>query len=252
MLPPTPGVGAATGEYCSQQDGQRYLPALSIPTPGPPPPPLLGLMAYRSGLLGPRCPTTPPASPTPGVDGRVVRLGKTPQQLTQHPALPATSPNSNAAPSWASIVRDGGVTSLPPAATSATTTAEFFALYERCVSDGLRVRVAINHRHGYQEVTLSCRLPETSMPARSTIAKRRRRRHSRRRCCPPETAVASEQVQPSPLAPPVSLTSTVAAMSIHIRTRTLPIYLTYTASNPRIAGPTSSTAGCHYWLWSPT
>jgi hypothetical protein len=88
---------------------------------------------------GPAVPQLPhlPASPTPGVDSKVVRLGETPQQLTQHPILPANSPNSNVAPSWASVVRDGGVASLALTAAPAATTAEFFALYEGCVSDGL-------------------------------------------------------------------------------------------------------------------
>jgi hypothetical protein len=79
------------------------------------------------------------ASPFTGVDGRLCREGGIQQQSFPLPANPTLS---TAAPSWASVVRDGTSSGSPPALQRE----EFFRLYERCVASGLRARVEIKKR----------------------------------------------------------------------------------------------------------
>ncbi len=112
------------------------------------------------------------ASPFTGVDGRLCREGGIQQQSFPLPANPTLS---TAAPSWASVVRDGTSSGSLPALQRE----EFFRLYERCVASGLRARVEIRNGSGFQEVTLSCCLQTSS---NANVAPRaRRRRHRQRR-----------------------------------------------------------------------
>jgi hypothetical protein len=106
-------------------------------------------------------------------------LGPQRQQLAPQYSS-ATAPNS---PSWADIVRNGmAANPLPPtapagtAASTASTTADFLALYNRCVSSGLKARINISNNAGLQEITLTCQLS-----AAVAITRGRRRRRTRRR-----------------------------------------------------------------------
>jgi hypothetical protein len=54
--------------------------------------------------------------------------------------------------------------------TTAAATADFLALYERCVSNGLKACININNSAGYQEISLTCQVP-------AAIASAQRHRH---------------------------------------------------------------------------
>jgi hypothetical protein len=118
-----------------------------------PPPQCLPLSGVDSMPMqaGPRCHIPPPASPFIGVDGRLNREGGTQQQPTSLPADPSLS---SAASSWASLVRDRMSASSSPTSLRE----DFFHLYERYVTSGLRARVAIRKAAGLQEILLSYRL----------------------------------------------------------------------------------------------
>jgi hypothetical protein len=99
-------------------------------------------------------------------------------------------PPSHTSTSWASTVRgseqagveEGTCPRQPPA----VTTADFTALYERCIDGGLKARVIISYISGRQLINLSC-----SLPAHKTAngpAGRRRRGSCRRRCGTTATA----------------------------------------------------------------
>jgi hypothetical protein len=89
----------------------------------------------------------------------------------------------------------------PPAATTATKTAptaDFLALYERCVCNGLKTRINISNNAGIQEISITCQVP-----AATASARRRRRRHPCRRGLVADTAVPllprAHQTWPDPL-----------------------------------------------------
>jgi hypothetical protein len=118
----------------SEVDGGPARPARNLQRQSFPPPPL-------------------PASPHTGVEGRSARRTGT-GQLQQH-LPPANLLVSNLASSYTSVVRDGvGSTLLPsvPAATAATTSSEFLALYENCFMYRLTARVSIDHSAGHQNI----------------------------------------------------------------------------------------------------
>ncbi len=108
----------AAGMTCSLQDGhcfrQPHHPpcqARASPFPG-----IDGRPARPAGsLLSYTLPLPPcfPFSRGRRVEGRSIRLGRTEQKQSHHFTLPASSSNSNADPSWASVVRDGAHVSLP-------------------------------------------------------------------------------------------------------------------------------------------
>ncbi len=68
-----------------------------------------------------------PAYPFTGVDGRLCREGGTQQQSIPQPADPTLS---TAAPSWASVIRDGTSSGSSPTSPRE----EFFRLYKRCAA----------------------------------------------------------------------------------------------------------------------
>ncbi len=58
-------------------------------------------------------------------------------------------------PSWADVVRNGTcLKPSPPVVTSSTT--DFVAFYDRCISSGLKARISLSNSSGVQEVTLTC------------------------------------------------------------------------------------------------
>jgi hypothetical protein len=67
-----------------------------------------------------------------------------------------------------------------PTPQPAVSSADFSALYERCLANGLKARVVFSHAAGLQVATITCSLPTTPTIA-ATVNKRRRRRCRRRR-----------------------------------------------------------------------
>jgi hypothetical protein len=167
-----------------------------------------GAAGWSIGSAQPSPPRLP-ASPYPGVEGRYRQAGTTlmrpsphlppPQkQLAgwlggggpdqQQLSTPTAEPQlSWAAPSWASVVRDGvhsrrppQPSQLPTAPASETVSKEdFIALYKRCVHAVLKARVALRYAAGRHEVSLTCYLPTS--PSFPAPAVRRRCRCHRRR-----------------------------------------------------------------------
>jgi hypothetical protein len=84
---------------------------------------------------------------------------------------------------WASVVRGGMCASVEeptcPTAQPAVSTADFSALYERCLASGFKARLMFSHAAGLQVFTVSCRLPTTTSPAATAWKRRRRRRRQR-------------------------------------------------------------------------
>ncbi len=67
-----------------------------------------------------------------------------------------------------------------PTSQPAVSSADFSALYERCLVNGLKARVVFSHAAGFQVATITCSLPTTSAIA-ATAKKRHRRRRRRLR-----------------------------------------------------------------------
>jgi hypothetical protein len=106
-----------------------------------------------------------------GLGARPAGTGHT--ALRQLPATQNTRLGSNS-PSWADVVRNG--TFLKPSLpVEISSTADFLALYDRCVSSGLKTRISLSNTSGVQEVTITCHFPS------SLASAPRRRRHPRRR-----------------------------------------------------------------------
>ncbi len=138
-------------------------------------------MQQRSSMSGKPTPRHP-ASPTYRVEGGSAGLAGC--QTT----LPPGPPASHAYPSWAGVVRGTERASeeqraCPP---PSVTTADFTALFDRCMARGLKAHVTISHTSGLQLVTLSCSLPASNHIAAAPAKKRRRR--PRRRCRRGKTA----------------------------------------------------------------
>ncbi len=133
--------------------------------------------------LAPRGATPPPTGRGLGAGGPA---GSGPTALRQLPALqlPAlqnTTGFGTSSPSWADVVWNGSrLDTSPPAVTasaSASTTSDFLALYNRCISNGLKTRINMCNSAGVQEITLTCQIPSSF-----ASAPRCRRRHCPRRC----------------------------------------------------------------------
>ncbi len=148
-----PSWGLRAGRLC-RLVLQFYLPTLVWPLVAPPPPPT-GRGLRASGPAG---------------------SGST--ALHQLPALQNTSGIRSSSPSWADVVRNGSrLDTSPPAATasaSALTTADFLALYDRCISSCLKTRINMSNSAGVQEIILTCQILTSFAPA---LRRRRRRRH---------------------------------------------------------------------------
>jgi hypothetical protein len=161
------------------------------------------------------CPATCPPSPT-GVRGRNgsavwwstrhARHPASPSGVVGEPAGPAGCqrsqashhpPTSLVSPMWANMVRgdvcacvEGPVCPTPQPEVSS---ADFSALYERCLASGLMARVVFGQAAGLQVVTVTCSLPTTSTIA-ATAKKRCRRRHRRQRRVGAATTVGASTV----------------------------------------------------------
>jgi hypothetical protein len=107
--------------------------------------------------------------------------GSGPTALRQLPALQNNTGFRTSSPSWADMVRNGScLDTLPPAATasaSASTTANFLALYDRCISSSLQAQINLCNSAGVQEITLTCQIPSSFASA----PRRHRRHHPHRR-----------------------------------------------------------------------
>jgi hypothetical protein len=109
---------------------------------------------------------------------------------TCNTSLPASVPFSNAAPFWASIVRDVVITRLPPAVNKSN----FLALYVLCVDFGLQARVTIKYQTGSQEITIFFRIIASSTDATAPAGGRHHR--CRRRCAQAHTTAGMNVPQP--------------------------------------------------------
>ncbi len=71
--------------------------------------------------------------------------------------VPQCTPVSDS-PSWADAVQKETSSSPPPPATTAVTsaaaTADFLALHERCITNGLKARINISNTAGHQEISI--------------------------------------------------------------------------------------------------
>ncbi len=141
MLPSPPGGG---GSCSADPKGRSTLPVTPRRTPrhlspsraesGP-------AVQYASAAL-PAIPSLAPHSFAPPLAGRVVGASLPAGSPAKRPQLVSQLFSVSNSPSWADVVRNGKPPSPPPpAATTATTTpatADFLALYERCVCNGLK------------------------------------------------------------------------------------------------------------------
>ncbi len=180
MLPsPQRGEGSCSADTT----GRSTLPATPRRTPRH-----LSPSRVESGLAGqyasaalPAIPSLAPHGSDPPLAGRVVGAGQPAGSPAKPPQLASQLFSVSNSPSWADVVRNGKPTSPPqPATTSATTTpttADFLALYERCVCNGLKTRINISNNAGIQEISVTCQLPT----ATASVRRRRRRRPRRRR-----------------------------------------------------------------------
>jgi hypothetical protein len=176
--------------------------------------PSLGSESGPAGQVGvlPANPSLAPHSSAPPPTGRGlgagVPAGSGPTVLRQLPALqlpalPNTTGFGTSSPSWADVVQNGyRLDTSPPAATataSASTSAEFLALYNRCISNGLKTRINMCNSAGIQEITLTCIITPSS-----ASAPRRRHLRPRRHGETVTDAAPSRTSHPPILAPPPS------------------------------------------------
>ncbi len=177
--PPPKGVRAAA--VLTPLDGQRYQPRHVAPPATSPPP---GLRAGWPCSMRPQLylpsPGLAPHGSDPPLAGRVVGAGQPAGSPAKRPQLASQLFSVSNSPSWADVVRNGKPPSPPPPATTTATTtpatADFLALYERCVCNGLKTRINISNNAGIQEISVTCQLP-----AATALVRRRRRRRPRRR-----------------------------------------------------------------------
>ncbi len=101
-------------------------------------------------------------------------------QASPRPPTSLVSPTAT----WVSVVRGGVCASVErpvfPTPQPAVSTADFSALYERCMASGLKVCVVFRHAAGLHVITISCSLPRATTTA--TTAEKRRRRHHHHQC----------------------------------------------------------------------
>jgi hypothetical protein len=145
-------------------------------------------------------------APPPPLTGRVVGAGALAgSSHKQQQLVPQCTPVSDS-PTWVDVVQNGTSSSPPPlsitAVTSAAATADFLALYERCVTNGLKARLNISNTAGLQEISITCQVP-------AAIASARRRHHRCPRRCGLVASAAvhspsrAPQIRPEP--PPAEL-----------------------------------------------
>jgi hypothetical protein len=177
MLSSPPG---GEGSCSADPTGRSTLPATPRRTPRHLSPSRAesGLAVLAAAL--PAIPGLAPHGSAPPFTGRVVGAGLPAGSPAKRPQLVSQLfPVSNS-PSWADVVRNGKPPSpSPPAATAAITTAptaDFLALYERCLCNGLKTRINISNNAGIQEISITCQVPA----APASIRRRRRRRPRRR------------------------------------------------------------------------
>jgi hypothetical protein len=117
----------------------------------------------------------PPASlPRAGAWGGIQEAVRSPRLAAHHLASPicgvagepaSTHPrsyNPPRAPMWASVVRGEGscvVENTCLQQQPAVTTADFTALYDRCLASGLKARVVFSYVDGHQTLSISCTFP---------------------------------------------------------------------------------------------
>ncbi len=110
-------------------------------------------------------------------------------------------------PSWADVVRNDPRLSLsPPAVTtisSSSTTADFLALYDRCISSGLKTRINISNLAGAEEITLTCHILTcfTSACRRCRRGRPHRRGPAVSAASPTRTSLPPTRSAPSPTWP---------------------------------------------------
>jgi hypothetical protein len=117
----------------------------------------------------PANPSLAPRGSTPPSTGRGLGAGgpagSGPTALRQLPALQNATGLGTSSPSWADMVCNGPrLDTSPPAATaspSASTTADFLALYDRCISRSLRTQINLCNSVGVQEITLTYQIPSS-------------------------------------------------------------------------------------------
>ncbi len=112
-----------------------------------------------------------------------------------HSPPPSSRPLLRLPPSWASIVQGDAHAAAPPAISRQ----DFLALYERCITSGLRSRIVFRHQAGSHEISISCRLSAPPTDAHASAAERRRRHRCKR-----AVAAAGPTPPPPDLAPPPS------------------------------------------------
>jgi hypothetical protein len=163
--------------------GQSFQP----PQPAPPATsPSLGSEsgpAVQDTAVLPANPSLAPRGSAPPPVGR--GLGACRPAGTGPTALPCTPPqyatgNGSNSPSWADVVRTGpSLSPSPPAVTSASpaSSADFLALYERCISSGLKTHINMSSSAEVHKVILTCHFPTAIASTRRC----RRRRRPRRR-----------------------------------------------------------------------
>ncbi len=168
----SPSLGSESGPVV--QDGTAVLPA--------------------NPSLAPRS-FAPPSNGRGLIAGRPAGTGST--ALPHTPHQNATGNGSNS-PSWADVVRNGHrLSPSPPAATSASSasTADFLALYKRCISSGFKTRINMSSSVEVHEIILTCYFPTAITSARS-------RRRPRRRGLPVNTAALTRTSLPRTLSSP--------------------------------------------------
>ncbi len=160
-----------------------------------------GLAVLDAIAALPAIPSLAPRGSTPPLNGRVVGAGLLAGSPSKRLQLVLQCLPVSISPSWADVVRSGtSLSPSSPATTAATTTAataDFLALYERCVSNGLKACINISNNTGHQEISLTCQVP-----AATTSAQRRRLRRPRQHGLVASAAVPlpsrAPQIRPEP------------------------------------------------------
>jgi hypothetical protein len=197
---------ANPGQFAANPGRERFsllAPTLAL-LPVAPPPTGDGRCCRPAAPRSARSAPHHSASPFTGVAGEPA--GPAGCQLQKAPSRPATSRISPSA-TWASVVRgsEGEPACFKPQ--PVVSTAEFSALYERCLASGLKARMFFSHAAGMQIVTVTCSLPTTSATDATVVRRRRRRRRHRRRVRAATTAGNSTDGAP----PTCTANSAVAA-----------------------------------------
>jgi hypothetical protein len=210
-VPLPPPHRGGEGGSSADPSGRSKLPATPSRTPRHLTSPSLGSEsgpAVQDGTAAlPAAPSLAPRGSAPPSTGRGLGAGRpagtASTALLRPPSQYITGIGSNS-PSWADVVRTGQrLSPSPPADTtvsSASTTADFLALYERCISNGLKTRINMNNSAGVQEIILTCHISSSLASAR----RRRRRRRPRRRGPAVSAAALTRTSPPPPLLAPSS------------------------------------------------